>query len=161
MDQSEFFVAGATKNSNALVTVKSAVSFLPAFPPVSSHLFLLAPVSLRCERMLSTNQKRTACSLTSTLYGVINFLCGPQRKHLSSKRHCHGFYGRGWGGSATPGPKREKQKQAKKKPVVDRIKLQFGIKVAFFSNHARKVTVTLCKWKSERGRIGEKEVPLL
>ena len=30
---------------------------------VSSRLFLLAPVSLRCERTLSTNQKETACSL--------------------------------------------------------------------------------------------------
>ena len=34
-----------------------------ASPPVSSRLFLLAPVSLRCERTLSTNQKGTACSL--------------------------------------------------------------------------------------------------
>ena len=33
--------------------------------PVSSHLFLLAPVSLRCERTLSTDQKGTACSLES------------------------------------------------------------------------------------------------
>ena len=34
-----------------------------ASPPVSSRLFLLAPVSLRCERTLSTNQKGTVCSL--------------------------------------------------------------------------------------------------
>ena len=33
---------------------------------VSSRLFLLAPVSLRCERTLSTNQKGTACSLIFT-----------------------------------------------------------------------------------------------
>ena len=65
MDQSEFSVAGATGNSNALVTVKSAVPFLLASPPVSSHLFLLTPVSLRCERTLSTDQKRTASSLYS------------------------------------------------------------------------------------------------
>ena len=31
--------------------------------PVSSHLFVLAPVSLRCERIISTDQKGTACSL--------------------------------------------------------------------------------------------------
>ena len=30
---------------------------------VSSHLFVLAPVSLRCERIISTDQKGTACSL--------------------------------------------------------------------------------------------------
>ena len=63
MDQSEFSVAGATGNSNALVTIKSAIPFLPASPPVSSHLFLLAPVSLRCEHTLATDQKGTACSL--------------------------------------------------------------------------------------------------
>ena len=32
-------VAGETGNSNALVTVKSAVPFLPASTPVSSRLF--------------------------------------------------------------------------------------------------------------------------
>ena len=62
MDQSEFSVPGATGNSNVLVTVMSAVHFLPASLPVSSHLFL-TPVLLRCERTLSTNQKGTACSL--------------------------------------------------------------------------------------------------
>ena len=30
---------------------------------VSSHLFVLAPVSLRCERIISNDQKGTACSL--------------------------------------------------------------------------------------------------
>ena len=34
--------------------------------PVSSRLFLLTPVSLRCECTLSTNQKGTACSLMLT-----------------------------------------------------------------------------------------------
>ena len=63
MDQSEFSVAGATGNSNAFVTVSSAVPFFSFSPPVSSRLFLLAPVSLRCERTLSTDQKGTACSL--------------------------------------------------------------------------------------------------
>ena len=38
----------------------------PASSPVSSRLFLLAPVSLRCERTLSTNQKGTACSYLSS-----------------------------------------------------------------------------------------------
>ena len=33
--------------------------------PVSSRLFILAPVSLRCERTLSIIQKGTACSLAS------------------------------------------------------------------------------------------------
>ena len=63
MDQSEFSVAGATGNSNAFVTVKSAVPFFSFSPPVSSRLFLLAPVSLRYEHTISTNQKGTACSL--------------------------------------------------------------------------------------------------
>ena len=63
MDQSEFSVAGATENSNALVTVTIAVPFLPASPPVSSRLFFLAPVSLRFDRILSTDQEGTACSL--------------------------------------------------------------------------------------------------
>ena len=90
MGQSEFSVAGATGNSNALVTVKSAVPFLPAIgisvaggtgnlnalvtvknvvpflpasPPVSNRLFLLGPFSLRYERNLSTDQKGTASSL--------------------------------------------------------------------------------------------------
>ena len=67
MDQSEFSVAGATGNSNAFVTVSSAVPFFSISPPVSSHLFLLAPVSLRCERTLSTDQKGTACSLSFCL----------------------------------------------------------------------------------------------
>ena len=66
MDQSEFSVAGATGNSNAFVTVSSAVPFFSISPPVSSHLFLLAPVSLRCERTLSTDQKGPACSLIRT-----------------------------------------------------------------------------------------------
>ena len=63
MDQSEFSVAGATGNSNAFVTVKSAVPFFSFSPPVSSCVFLLAPVSLRYEYTISTNQKGTACSL--------------------------------------------------------------------------------------------------
>ena len=42
-------------------------AFFPASPPVSSRLFFLAPVSLRCERTLSTNQRRTACSLFQTV----------------------------------------------------------------------------------------------
>ena len=65
MDQSEFFVAGVTENSNAFVTVKSAVPFFSFSPPVSSRLFLLALVSLRYEHTISTNQKGTACSLNS------------------------------------------------------------------------------------------------
>ena len=48
MGQSEFSVAGATGNSNASVTVKERSPFLSRFPPVSSRLFLLAPVSPRC-----------------------------------------------------------------------------------------------------------------
>ena len=67
MDQSEFSVAGAMGNSNALDAVKSVVPFLPASPPVSSRIFFLAPVSLRCERTLSTDQKGTAYSLTGSL----------------------------------------------------------------------------------------------
>ena len=67
MDQSEFSVAGATGNSNAFVTVSSAVPFFSFSPPVSSRLFLLAPVSLRCERTLSTDQKGTSCSLFKKL----------------------------------------------------------------------------------------------
>ena len=67
MDQSEFSVAGAMGNSNALVKVKSVVPFLPASPPVSSRIFFLAPVSLCCERTLLTDQKGTAYSLTGSL----------------------------------------------------------------------------------------------
>ena len=56
MDQSEFSVAGATGNSNAFVTIKSAVPFFSFSHPVSSRLFLLAPVSLRYKNTISTNQ---------------------------------------------------------------------------------------------------------
>ena len=42
---------------------------------VSSRLFLLAPVSLRCERTFSTNQKGIACSLNwNSAMGQISVL---------------------------------------------------------------------------------------
>ena len=48
--------------------------------PVSSHLFLLAPVSLQCERTLSTDQKGTACSLESpTLRTAAILVCKGER----------------------------------------------------------------------------------
>ena len=51
------------------------VCYSPFFsfsPPVSSRLFLLAPVSLRCERTLSTDQKGTACSLKNSLQNFVD-----------------------------------------------------------------------------------------
>ena len=39
-------------------------------PGVSTRLFLLAPVSLRYEHTISTNQKGTACSLRLEFIGV-------------------------------------------------------------------------------------------
>ena len=52
MDQSEISVAGATGN----------LPFFSFSPPVSSRLFLLAPVSLRYEHTISTKQKGTVSS---------------------------------------------------------------------------------------------------
>ena len=77
MDQSEFSVTGATGNSNAFVTNKSAVPFFSSSQPVSSRLFLFAPVSLRYEHTISTNQKGTPYSLILLVKMCIILNSGP------------------------------------------------------------------------------------
>ena len=66
MGQSEFCVAGATGNSNASVTVKSAVRFFPAPPSLLSFISPRSSLAALCvfgSRALSTIQKGTASSL--------------------------------------------------------------------------------------------------
>ena len=50
MDQSEFSVAGATGNSNASVTAKSAVPFFSPFPQSPLVFFSLLAVESRYAR---------------------------------------------------------------------------------------------------------------